>query len=115
MNVANLLRATAQRLPDKAALFTPDGASFDFATFDREADRVATALRGAGVENGDRVAIAMHNLPQFPFAYFGILRAGAVAVPLNAFLTPTEVGRILEDSGAKAAITAPPFEDVIRS
>ena len=113
MNVANLLRATAQRLPDKPALVTADGASFDFATFDREADRVATALRTAGIVNGDRVAIAMHNLPQFPFAYFGILRAGAVAVPLNAFLTPAEVGRILEDSGAKAAITAPPFEDLV--
>lgn len=115
MNVANLLRGTAQRLPDKVALVTSDGTSFDYATFDREADRVASALRAAGIVNGDRVAIAMHNLPQFPFAYFGILRAGAVAVPLNAFLTPVEVGRILEDAGVKAAITAPPFEDVIRS
>jgi long-chain acyl-CoA synthetase len=115
MNVSNLLRGTAQRLPHKAALIDASGDITDFATFDREADRVATALRAAGIQNGDRVAIAMHNLPQFPFAYFGILRAGAVAVPINVFLTQKEVGRILADSGAKAAITAPPFEDVVRS
>lgn len=113
MNVSNLLRATAQRLPEKAALLTPAGAGVDYATFDREADRVATALRSAGIVNGDRVAVAMHNLVQFPFAYFGILRAGAVAVPLNALLTRHEVVRILNDAGAKAVITAPPFEDVV--
>jgi long-chain acyl-CoA synthetase len=115
MNVSNLLRRAAQRLPDKVALIDASGDTIDFAAFDREADRVATALRAAGIGNGDRVAIAMHNLPQFPFAYFGILRAGAVAVPLNAFLTQKEVTGILEDAGATAAITAPPFEDVIRA
>jgi long-chain acyl-CoA synthetase len=115
MNVSNLLRGTAQRLPEKVALIDPAGEKIDFATFDREADRVATALRGAGIVNGDRVAIAMHNVPQFPFAYFGILRAGAVAVPLNAFLTEKEVTRILNDAAVKAAITAPPFEEVVRA
>ena len=115
MNVSNLLRGTAQRLPDKVALIAPDGATVDFATWDREADRVATALRVAGVGNGDRVALALNNLVHFPFAYFGILRAGAVAIPLNIFLTEAEVARILTDAGARAAITAPPFEDVIRS
>ena len=115
MNVSNLLRGTAQRLPEKIALIDSNGGTTDFASFDREADRVAHALRSAGIENGDRVALAMHNIREFPFAYFGILRAGAVAVPLNAFLTQKEVTRILDDSGAKAAITAPPFEDVVRA
>ena len=115
MNVSNLLRATAQRLPDKAALVTPGGTSIDFGTFDREVDRLASALRGAGISDGDRVAIGMHNVPEFAYSYFGILRAGAVAVPLNAFLTKAEVGKILTDAGARAAVTAPPFEDVVRS
>jgi long-chain acyl-CoA synthetase len=115
MNVSQLLRDTAQRLPEKVALITSDGREIDYATFDREADRVASALRTAGLRDGDRVAIGMQNLPEFPFAYFGILRAGAVAVPLNAFLTAREVARILDDSGAKVAIAAPPFEDVIRA
>jgi long-chain acyl-CoA synthetase len=115
MNVSNLLRETAGRLPEKVALITGDGRRVDFATFDREADRVASALRSAGVQNGDRVAIGMQNLPEFPFAYFGILRAGAVAVPLNAFLTPKEVVAILTDSGATVAIASPPFEDVIKA
>jgi long-chain acyl-CoA synthetase len=114
MNLSTLLRNTAQRLPEKVALVTSEGREVDFATFDREADRVATALRSAGVRDGDRVAIGMQNLPEFAFSYFGILRAGAVAVPLNAMLTAREVARILGDSGARVALAAPPFEDVIR-
>lgn len=115
MNVSHLLRGTAQRLPEKLALVDGTGRKVDYATFDREVDRVAALLRSAGVANGDRVALAMHNLIEFPFSYFGILRAGAVAVPLNVFLTAREAARILNDAGVKAALTAPPFEDVVRA
>lgn len=115
MNLSTLLRDTAQRLPEKVALVTTGGSEVDFASFDRQADRVATALRAAGIGPGDRVAIGMQNLPEFAFAYFGILRAGAVAVPLNALLTSSEVSKILTDSGARAALVSPPFEDVVRA
>lgn len=109
-----MLRSTAARVPEKTALVVAStGETYTFADLDREADRVARALAAAGVSKGDRVALGMHNVAHFPFGYFGILRAGAVVVPLNIMLTETEVERVLADSEAKAAISAPPFVDVV--
>ncbi|MFN2594616.1 MAG: long-chain fatty acid--CoA ligase [Actinomycetota bacterium] len=111
MNLARLLSDAAASAPDKPALVS-SGSSIDFATFDKEAGRVAAWLVSIGVQPGDRVAIAMGNVAQFPFAYFGSLRAGAVVVPVNVLLTDDEVRRILKDSGAKALIAAPGPGDV---
>jgi long-chain acyl-CoA synthetase len=111
MNLPALLRRSASERPEATALVTGPRA-VSYREFDAEADRVARGLAAAGVGPGDRVAIAMHNVPEFAFAYFGILRAGAVAVPLNAMLTDREIARILRDAGAVAVIGAPPFGDV---
>ena len=112
VNLADLVRAAAAKRPDKVAfIFT--GATVSFAEFDREVDRVAAELRSWGVSPGDRVALGMHNLPAFAFSYFGILRAGAVAVPLNVMLTEHEAHRILLDAAPKAALTAAPFAEVV--
>ncbi|HYN35444.1 MAG TPA: AMP-binding protein, partial [Actinomycetota bacterium] len=89
MNLAELLRAPSSEKGDKIALAygaTTVGGSVSFADLDAEVDRVASGLKRCGIEPGDRVAIAMPNVPHFVFAYFGILRAGAVAVPLNVML-----------------------------
>jgi long-chain acyl-CoA synthetase len=114
MNLSDLLRASADRHPEKVALRygaqAPE-ATLTFAEFDRASDRVATILAASGISPGDRVALGMHNLPHFAYAYFGILRAGAVAVPLNALSTQNEVRAVLEDSKARALFTAPPFEE----
>lgn len=113
MNVADLLRDTSRRLPDKVALIVDgSGDRITFAHVDEESDRVAAALQSRGVAPGDRVAIMMHNVPEFVTAYFGILKAGAVVVPLNILLTPAEVGSILQDCGAVAVLSAEPFEPV---
>lgn len=113
VNLAELVRAAAAKQPDKPAFLYGD-TSISFAEFDRGVDRVAAALQARGTAPGDRVALAMHNLPAFPFAYFGILRAGAVAVPLNVMLTETEVQQILVDAAPKVLLGAPPFVDVAR-
>lgn len=111
MNVADLLRDTSRRLPDKVALIVdPSGDRVTFARLDEESDRVAAALQSRGVSPGDRVAIMMHNIPAFVTAYFGILRTGAVAVPLNVLLTSAEVGRILRDCDAELVLSAEAFE-----
>jgi long-chain acyl-CoA synthetase len=114
MNLSDLLRASADRHPEKVALRygaqAPE-ATLTFAEFDRASDRVATILAASGISPGDRVALGMHNLPHFAYAYFGILRAGAVAVPLNALSTQNEVRAVLEDSKARALFSAPPFEE----
>ena len=63
--------------------------------------QVANGLRARGVGPGDKVALTCPNLPFFPIAYFGILKAGAVVVPLNVLLKPREIAYHLQDSDAK--------------
>ena len=101
MNLADLLRSAARGDGSKTALAygeTSADATLTYADIDAEADRVAAGLARRKVSRGDRVGIAMPNIPHFLFSYFGILRAGAVAIPLNPMLTVPEITRILEDS-----------------
>jgi long-chain acyl-CoA synthetase len=118
MNIPALLRDAAAAHGEKTALLygaTYPERSVTFAELDAEADRVARGLQAHGVEPGDRVAIAMHNTPHFVFAYAGILRARAVVVPLNAFLTDVEIARIIDDCQVKVILGAPPFGDVAKT
>ena len=109
MNLARLLRTPAQAQAEKTALAygsTAVEGTVSFAQLDAEADRVAAGLRRLGVQPGDRVAIAMPNVPHFVFAYFGILRCGAVAIPLNVMLAEQEIVHILDDAEPKAILGA---------
>ncbi|HWC12961.1 MAG TPA: long-chain fatty acid--CoA ligase [Actinomycetota bacterium] len=116
MDLSRLLRSAASDAGPKTALVVASGGDkISFAELDREADRVARGLASAGVGPGDRVALGMHNVPHFVYAYFGILRAGAVVVPLNVMLTEDEAGRIMHDAQAKAALIAPPFAQTVEA
>jgi long-chain acyl-CoA synthetase len=74
-----------------------------YRAFSRAALALSQALRNARVRKGDRVAIAMRNLPEWPAAFFGALLTGAIAVPLNAWWTGAELEYALKDSGSKVA------------
>ncbi len=104
MNLAECLRASATRLPDKAAiLLQPSagaGAEVTYRDLDGAVDRAAGAFAAAGLGKGDRVALMMGNSLAFVEALYGALRAGLVAVPLNTAYTANEVGQILADSQA---------------
>ena len=103
-NLATILRESARGHPDKpVALF--DGGRMTFAELDAASDRFAVGLHGRGVEPGDSVAIQLPNLPQFLIAYFGTLKAGAVAVPMNVLLKAGESAYVLRDSQARMLIT----------
>ncbi len=65
---------------------------------------LAAHLVGLGVGRGDRVALAMRNLPEWPVAFFAITALGAIAVPLNAWWTGAELEYGLADSGARVLI-----------
>ena len=80
------------------------GHSLSFAEFDRRSDAAAAALMAHGVVQGDRIGLYCINSAAFAIAYFGIVKAGAVVVPLNLLLNPKEVAFILNDAGAKALI-----------
>jgi long-chain acyl-CoA synthetase len=66
------------------------------------ANKVATFLVQKGIKPGDRVALFLPNLPHFPVAFFGVLKAGAVCVTCNPLYTATELNFQLKDSGAQA-------------
>lgn len=68
------------------------------------ARRFASALRELGVEPGDRVGIMMSNRPEFVFAFYGALMAGATVVLYNVMLKPGEIEYIASDSGTKAIV-----------
>ncbi len=112
MNLADLLRESAGRTPEKAAILF-QGQPIKYAELDREADRVAAGLAALGVNPGDRVAVLVHNVPHFIYAFYGLLRAGAVMVPLNTMFTGDEIAYILSDSGACAVVVAEPFAGVL--
>ncbi len=75
-----------------------------FEGFARATLAIAEALGAAGVVKGDRVAIAMRNLPEWPVCYYGALLAGAIATPLNAWWTGPELAYAIADSGAVVAM-----------
>ncbi len=104
MNLAMAFAATARRLPDKVAMYWGER-EFTYAELWRETERAASHLRDRlGVKPGDRVALWLKNCPEFIPALFGILQAGAVAVPVNNFLKPPEVAFMLNDSGTDLII-----------
>ncbi|MEA2061414.1 MAG: long-chain fatty acid--CoA ligase [Thermodesulfobacteriota bacterium] len=78
-----------------------NGATKTFAQVKDTADRIANFLSNKGIKKGDRIAIFLPNIPQFPEILFGILKAGAVCVNCNPVYTPTELNHQLNDSEAK--------------
>jgi long-chain acyl-CoA synthetase len=104
-NLADLVRDAAQRTPDKAA-FLAQGRTTTWAELDRLVDRTAAGLLGLGLAAGDRVGLQLGNTLDFPVVYFGVLRAGLVAVPLNTGYTAAELEHSLGDSGARALVLA---------
>jgi long-chain acyl-CoA synthetase len=105
-NVSALLSDAAARTPDAVALVEHRGERHErtWAELDVSADAVARALGGAGLRAGHRVALVMANRIDLAVAYFGILRGGMVAVPVNPRSTEREIGRMLADSGARVVL-----------
>jgi len=80
------------------------GKSFSFEQVDDLSRAFAAYLQGLGLQRGDRVAVMLPNVPQYPVAVAGILRAGLVVVNVNPLYTPRELEHQLKDSGAKAIV-----------
>src|SRR5690242_15401815 len=100
-SLANLLTDTAARHGDRPALKLDD-AVVTYAALNEGAARVAGLLKGKGLEPGDRVGIMLPNVPYFAVVYYGVLRAGAVVVPMNVLLKGREVAFYCGDPDAKA-------------
>src|SRR5713226_2104043 len=94
------LRYAEQQYPCKTAVVCVNE-RFAYSQFAKRVSRLAGALRQAGVKPGDRVAFLSMNCHRLLEAYYGVLDAGGVLLPLNIRLAPGELAFILNDSGAK--------------
>lgn len=106
VNVSEYLRDAATDVPDAVALVEhrPERRELTWRELDEQADAVARALSGRGLVAGHRVAIVMANRVDLPVAYFGVLRGGMVAVPINPRSTTREIGRMLTDAKARIVL-----------
>jgi long-chain acyl-CoA synthetase len=109
-----LLASTVSRYPGHTA-FIYHGTKLTYAQFSRYAHRFANQLQRLGVKKGDRVAIALPNIPQYPIAFYGALMAGATVVPVNPLYTEREMQYQLADSEASVMVMLDTFYPVVRA
>ncbi|WP_104109079.1 long-chain fatty acid--CoA ligase [Arthrobacter sp. N199823] len=101
-NLASIVPASAARNPG-GIVIKLDDIEITYGALEVLSAKVAALLAQRGVNPGDRVALISPNLPQMPPIYYGILRYGAIVVPLNPLLKAREVAYHLQDSGATLA------------
>ncbi|MFG6468088.1 long-chain-fatty-acid--CoA ligase [Roseateles sp. BYS87W] len=112
-SLVDLLDTSFKKNADKPA-YLMMGKSLRFAQVDEASRAVAAYLQSLGLEKGDRVAVMMPNLFQYPVAVAAILRAGFVVVNVNPLYTPRELEHQLKDSGAKAIFIIENFASVLQ-
>ena len=113
--VHHLLGEAAERVPDAEALVThdPGAARLTYAAVEERAAAVTGQLRALGVAKGDRVAILAHNGIEWVAAWFGVVAAGAIAVPINTAADPQSLQHYVGDSGARVIVVGPRLERVV--
>jgi long-chain acyl-CoA synthetase len=109
-NLATILTETAERQPEHLAIKLDDF-ELNYQLLNEGSARVAALLKEKGVEPGDRVGIMLPNVPHFPVVFYGVLRAGAVVVPMNVLLKGREVSFYLKDPEAKLLFAWHDFAD----
>jgi len=102
--LSDYLREWARVQPKKAAVIFY-GLELTYGELDRLSDRFAGLLASLGVAKGDRVAVFLPNCPQFHIAFFGILKLGAVHVPVSPQAKAFELQHQVSDSGAEVILT----------
>ena len=105
MNIASYLEQHAAMDADRVAIRF-EGRSITYGQLNRDASRLAAALRAAGLEPGNRIALYLPNVPEFATAYYAAQKLGAVPVTINSILKTEEVRYLLEDSGAAVVFTS---------
>ncbi len=98
-----LLRQSAERFSDRIAIVY-EGKTVDYSSLNLQSDRLAAFLAERGIGKGDRVGLYSFNTERFPVAYYGILKAGAIVVPVNVLLSARQIGNIYQDAGIKGLV-----------
>lgn len=108
--VQEFLELSAERFPEKIALVCCEQ-RYTYKELDRKANAIARALRDLGIRRGDRVCISLHNTYEAVVSIFGVLKAGAVFVPLHPTTKEGKLHYILQDCQAKI-LFADPLADI---
>jgi fatty-acyl-CoA synthase len=104
--LTHYVQVAAERYPHKPAVIFC-GSTLSYSALHARVEALAGYLvQRLGVQRGDRVLLMSQNCPQYVTAYYGIMRAGAVVVPVNAMCTQNEIRYYLQDSGARVAMVA---------
>lgn len=112
-SLRDILKRSCTKYKDLPA-FTNMGVTLSYGDMDALSRNFGAYLqKTVGLKKGDRVAIMMPNLLQYPIALFGILRAGMVVVNVNPLYTPRELEHQLNDSGAKAVVVLENFANTL--
>jgi long-chain acyl-CoA synthetase len=114
LNLASILTESAGKFPDAPAIRLGED-ELTYGGLDDASARLATLLAAKGIKRGDRVGVMLPNVPQFPVAYYGVLRAGGVVVPMNVLLKRREIAFYLEDSGATLLLAWHGFAEEART
>jgi long-chain acyl-CoA synthetase len=112
-SLVGLLEESFKKYRDQPA-YKFMGKTVTFGQVDDMSRAFAAYLQSLGLERGDRVAIMLPNVPQYPVAVAGALRAGYVVVNVNPLYTPRELEHQLKDSGAKAIVIIENFAHVLQ-
>ena len=110
MNIGSGIEDNIKRFGEYEVLYF-EGRWYTNVEINRNANLLGNALKGLGINKGDRVAVQMPNSPVVFFAFPAIYKIGAVVVPLNPLLRPDQAAYIYRDCGAKAILTSSDFVD----
>ncbi|MEP7762411.1 long-chain fatty acid--CoA ligase [Sanguibacter sp. 25GB23B1] len=108
LSVAAILAETAHRMPERTAVVC-FGRSITYGDLWAQTLAYAGALRELGIGRGDRVAMLVPNVPDFPRVYYAALSLGAVVVPIHLLFKTEEIEFVLRDSGARVLVAAAPL------
>lgn len=107
-NLRDMIQTQGDRFGDKAVIRFYDE-EVTYRELDERSSLVANALKRLGIRKGDRVCLLMDNGPEFYYVYFGIIKLGAVAGPVNCWWQTGEIQYLLNDSGAAALFVDAPY------
>lgn len=113
-DVTDLVSAAAAEQPERLAVVEAGGRSVTWGRLEDEVARIASGLGVVGVLGGHRVLLVLGNRLEFVTTYLGVLRAQAVAVPVNPGSTPSEIVRMIADSGARLVVADDTTVDAVR-
>ena len=103
--LTDLLEQSARRFPDKTAVSVPGGGSLTYRELSQLSDRLRDRLCRLGVRHGDRVGFRLHKSLDSVVSLFGIMKAGAAYVPVDAESPASRGAYILNDCSVKAVVT----------